>query len=277
MASTRNNNPSSASASGASGARPTRRARRGRASMPPRPSSGRARHASQRRSVGAEAPRATASAARRVARGNLARQTNLMKYAADNRLVRAVYHFTTAYKPLFIALVAVAVAIGVYFPVRDLYIAQRTESILQQQLEIRKKYNNSLSKEVKKYLSQEGIEDTARKELGMVMPGEKTITVQGLDDDGTDSDGSSSVTGTESDEDGETLKGADAADRDKTGSASAPRAIRRMIRRPPPRLRRWSAPCWKNRPGIGSCSTSCSSSTGRTAWPWCPRGRRANK
>lgn len=188
--------------------------------MPPRPSSGRARHASQRRSVGAEAPRATASAARRVARGNLARQTNLMKYAADNRLVRAVYHFTTAYKPLFIALVAVAVAIGVYFPVRDLYIAQRTESILQQQLEIRKKYNNSLSKEVKKYLSQEGIEDTARKELGMVMPGEKTITVQGLDDDGTDSDGSSSVTGTESDEDGETLKGADAADRDKTGSAS---------------------------------------------------------
>ena len=185
---------------------------------------------------------------------------NLMKYAADNRLVQAVYNFTTAYKPLFVALVVAAVIIGVYFPVRDFYIAQRTQNILQQQLDIREKYNDSLGKEVKQYLSQEGIEDAARKDLGMAMPGEKTITVEGLDKDGnpivkeaetegagdtgddsaensgdgvaggdsaTDSGGTAEGDSTkdgsakdDSTEDNGKLKGADAADKDKTGSGS---------------------------------------------------------
>ena len=185
---------------------------------------------------------------------------NLMKYAADNRLVHAVYNFTTAYKPLFITLVVAAVAIGIYFPVRDFYIAQRTQNILQQQLDIRKKYNDSLGKEVKQYLSQEGIEDAARKDLGMAMPGEKTITVEGLDEDGNpivkkaetegagdaggiDSSAGAGDSATEGDsaadsndtgegdstedsakddstEDNGKLKGADAADKNKTGSGS---------------------------------------------------------
>ena len=168
----------------ASAGKPTRRSKRSRADTPPRPMAGRASRSGARRSVGAEAPHVTAAAARRVTKASPSQQTNLMKYAADNRLVRAVYDFTTAYKPLFIALVAVAVAVGVYFPVRDFYIAQRTQNILQQQVEIRKQYNDSLGKEVKQYLSQEGIEDAARKDLGMAMPGEKTITVEGLDEDG---------------------------------------------------------------------------------------------
>ena len=176
-----------------------------------------------------------------------------MKYAADNRLVRAVYDFTTAYKPLFIALVVAAVAIGVYFPVRDFYIAQRTQSILQQQVEIRKRYNDSLGKEVKQYLSQEGIEDAARKDLGMAMPGEKTITVEGLDEDGNpivkqegvtddtasadqdaesgNAEGQKATDGAEASDSGDAddgatakkdngmLKGADAADKSKSGTA----------------------------------------------------------
>ena len=179
-----------------------------------------------------------------------------MKYAADNRLVRAVYDITTAYKPLFIALVAVAVAVGMYFPVRDFYIAQRTQNILQQQVEIRKRYNDSLGKEVKQYLSQEGIEDAARKDLGMAMPGEKTITVEGLDEDGnpvvkqegatddaaaagdgTTGDAADSGSGEAAADSAETagdddagdassakkdngmLKGADAADKSKSGTA----------------------------------------------------------
>ena len=182
-----------------------------------------------------------------------------MKYAADNRLVQAVYNFTTNSKPLFIALVAAAVAIGLYFPVRDFYVAQRTQNILQQQVEIRKRYNDSLGKEVKQYLSQEGIEDAARKDLGMAMPGEKTITVEGLDengnpvvkrqgdtdgstadgedannqdagatdsgegdanaaDDGSASDGSTDE-GAEKEDNG-MLKGADAADKSKSGTAA---------------------------------------------------------
>ena len=174
-----------------------------------------------------------------------------MKYAADNRLVQAVYTFTTASRPLFIALVVAAVAIGLYFPVRDLYIAQRTQNILQQQVEIRERYNDALGKEVKQYLSQEGIEDAARKDLGMTMPGEKTITVEGLDEDGnpivkqegsaddsatdggnagtvdsdTDEDGAAGAnqSGDESSakEDNGMLKGEDAADKSKSGTAAS--------------------------------------------------------
>ena len=47
-----------------------------------------------------------------------------------------------------------------------LYIAHRNNGILQEQLAIREKYNESLEKEVNKYLSQEGIEEAAR-EQGM--------------------------------------------------------------------------------------------------------------
>ena len=186
------------------------------------------------------------------------RQTNFMKYAADNRVVQAVYAFTTAHKPLFILLVAVAVGAGIYFPVRDLYVAQRTQNILEQQVAIRKKYNDSLGKEVDQYLSKEGIEDAARKDLGMAMPGEKTITVKGLDEegnpiveqqggedgaavsddaagtdnaedsnktpqDGDESKDAGSSTGEDADtdeKDSGKLKGADAADKSKTGSGT---------------------------------------------------------
>ncbi len=107
------------------------------------------------------------------------RQSSLMKYANDNRVVRALYDFTSGpYRAVFYVLVVAVIALGVYFPVRDLYIAHRTNGILQEQLAIREKYNESLEKEVNKYLSQEGIEEAAR-EQGMVMPGETPITVQG--------------------------------------------------------------------------------------------------
>lgn len=109
------------------------------------------------------------------------RQSSLMKYANDNRVVRALYDFTSGpYRAVFYALVAAVIAFGIYFPVRDLYIAHRTNGILQEQLAIREKYNDSLEKEVNKYLSQEGIEEAAR-EQGMVMPGETPIDVQGAD------------------------------------------------------------------------------------------------
>lgn len=109
------------------------------------------------------------------------RQSSLMKYANDNRVVRALYDFTSGpYRAAFYVLVVAVVALGVYFPVRDLYIAHRTNGILQEQLAIREKYNDSLEKEVNKYLSQEGIEEAAR-EQGMVMPGETPITVHGAD------------------------------------------------------------------------------------------------
>lgn len=130
------------------------------------------------------------------------RRTNLMKYAADNRVVRAIYDFTTgSTKPLFIALVVLVVAASLYGPVRDCYVAYRTGEVLAKQVALRESYNKSMQSEVDTLLSREGIEDAARSKLGLVMPGETKLTVTGLDDSSSsdsssDSSNSSSTSDT---------------------------------------------------------------------------------
>lgn len=108
--------------------------------------------------------------------------SGLMRYAADNRIVQAVYQFTTgSTRYLFYGLVVLAVGIGLYFPVRDLYTAYRTGDILERQLEVRNDYNEVLEDKVSRLLSTEGIEDIARENLGLVMPGEQVVTVTGVE------------------------------------------------------------------------------------------------
>lgn len=165
-----------------------------------------------------------------------------MKYAADNRAVRWLYDLTTGPKRYLVyLLIAALFGVGMYLPVRDFYIAHRTESILQEQKAIREKYNESLGKEVESLLSQEGIEDAARRDYGMVMPGEQTITVEGLDENGDpvvidknaqdegssvkEGEGSSAnqdpatAHGAASKNDEGKLKGSEAADKSKTGAS----------------------------------------------------------
>lgn len=177
---------------------------------------------------------------RRAGRGKAPQtaQQDLMRYASDNALVRWFYALTTGPKRhLFYLAVVLLVLAGIYGPIRDFYIAQRTVMILEEQTAIREEYNETLGDEVGSLMSQEGIEDTARRDLGMVMPGEQTITVEGLDDEGnpvvvdpSESDDSSQGDAAEegsdasSASDGEDsgkLKGADAADKSKTGSGAA--------------------------------------------------------
>ena len=108
--------------------------------------------------------------------------TNLLKYAADNRLVRLIYGLTSGPRLLIFVLVATLAALAaLYLPARDYYVAWRTNDILTQQLAIREKYNESLQKDVDAMFTQEGIEDAARSKLGLVQEGEKTITVTGGD------------------------------------------------------------------------------------------------
>lgn len=133
-----------------------------------------------------------------------------MRYASDNRFVRAVYTLTTGpFKFAFWGIVIVAIGFGVYFPVRDLYVAERTGDILARQLEIRQEYNDRLGSDVDDLLSEEGVKDKARKDLGLVMPGEKTLDVTGLDEgDGSDTDadegsGDSATTGEDGADEGE--------------------------------------------------------------------------
>lgn len=116
--------------------------------------------------------------------------SDFMHYANDNAVVKAIYDFTHGpQRGLFIGTVVVLVLVSLYFPVRDLYVAKRSNDILAKQVEIRQQYNDDLQKSVDKLLSEEGIKDAASEDLGLVMPGEKRIEVQGLDDD---SDSSSS-------------------------------------------------------------------------------------
>lgn len=116
--------------------------------------------------------------------------SDFMHYTNDNAVVKAIYDFTHGpQRGLFIGIVVVLVLVSLYFPVRDLYVAKRSNDILAKQVEIRQQYNDDLQKSVDKLLSEEGIKDAASEDLGLVMPGEKRIEVQGLDDD---SDSSSS-------------------------------------------------------------------------------------
>ena len=116
--------------------------------------------------------------------------SDFMHYANDNAVVKAIYDFTHGpQRGLFIGIVVVLVLVSLYFPVRDLYVAKRSNDILAKQVEIRQQYNDELQKSVDKLLSEEGIKDAATEDLGLVMPGETKIDVLGLDDD---SDASSS-------------------------------------------------------------------------------------
>lgn len=109
--------------------------------------------------------------------------SDFMRYANDNAVIKAVYDFTHgSLRPLFIGIVVALALVSLYFPVRDLYVAKRSNDILAKQVEIREQYKDEMKKDTDKWLSEEGIKDRAR-ELGMAMPGEKRIEVQGLDGD----------------------------------------------------------------------------------------------
>ena len=98
------------------------------------------------------------------------RRSNFMRYATDNRVVQTLYAITTGpWRFAFYGAVALAVAVSIYFPARDYYAAYRTGDILSRQLEVREAYNKELEAKVDKLLSTEGIEETARKKLGLVM------------------------------------------------------------------------------------------------------------
>ena len=141
------------------------------------------------RSQRGDAARATAARGNRnPARSHAGRRTNFMKYANDNRVVRAIYAITTGpQRVLFYAVIACALLAYAYGPVRDLYVSYRTGDILAKQEAIQQEYKDGLETEVESYLSEQGIEEAARKQ-GMVMPGERSITVTG---DGSSTDSSS--------------------------------------------------------------------------------------
>lgn len=169
------------------------------------------------------------SASTRRATGSRRHRSNFMRYAADNRVVQTIYAITTGpWRFAFYGVVAAAIALSVYFPVRDLYAAYRTGDILERQLAVRESYNKTLETEVNKLLSTEGIEDAARRNLGLVMPGEHAVEVIGLEDEAGDSSGSADASDASADQSGDTTgdeddasDAQDAASTDSDASGSA--------------------------------------------------------
>lgn len=70
-----------------------------------------------------------------------------MRYANDNAVVKAIYDFTHgSLRPLFIGIVVTLALVSLYFPVRDLYVAKRSNDILAKQVEIREQYRDEMKK-----------------------------------------------------------------------------------------------------------------------------------
>lgn len=154
----------------------------------------------------AASARATTARATSANTKGAPRNAGFMRYAADSRLIQTIYDLVTGpWRFAFFAAVVLVAALGIYFPVRDLYTAHRTGQILERQLEIREAYNDRLQSEVDKLLSTEGIGEIARSELGLVSPGEHAVEVIGIEDEdaqdgsggGASSDGSASGDGSE--------------------------------------------------------------------------------
>lgn len=191
------------------------RGREARAAQTVRSASGASRVADVPRASGARTSTGTAAASARERR-----RSNFMRYAADNRVIQAIYSLTTGpARFAFYGLVVLAVGIGVYFPVRDLYAAYRTGEILERQLEVRSEYNKGLENEVDSLLSKEGIELAAREKLGLVMPGEHAVKVLGAD--AAEDDSADGSDGTAADASADDSTDGSAADALSDGAASS--------------------------------------------------------
>lgn len=146
------------------GARPERADARGARSS--RPADGRAEDARrqapsarERAAAGAEAARDTAASAR---------------------------DFAVRHKRLWVALAIVfALVAALYGPAQQYYTSVRRSQDLQTKYAALKSQNSDLSSDVKTLMTKSGIEDQARKN-GYVYPGEKSVKVKGLKEDGKD-------------------------------------------------------------------------------------------
>lgn len=92
--------------------------------------------------------------------------------------------------PLLIAAVVIGLLFSMYGPLQTYYQAWRAGDALRAQLEEYNESNDQARSDISALQTEEGIKDVARKR-GYVEEGETKVVVEGLDDSGSDSDGSS--------------------------------------------------------------------------------------
>lgn len=94
--------------------------------------------------------------------------------------------FAVRHKRLWVALAIVfALVAALYGPAQQYYTSVRRSQDLQTKYAALKSQNSDLSSDVKTLMTKSGIEDQARKN-GYVCPGEKSVKVKGLKEDGKD-------------------------------------------------------------------------------------------
>ena len=114
-----------------------------------------------------------------------ARGQDLMRYAQDSPFVRKFYALVTGpHKMTFFLSFLLLCLVGIYFPIRDVYVAVRTQQDLTVLIQTQLAENDEAQAKVDGLMSQEGIEDIAREEFGLVMPGETAGVVVGVDEEG---------------------------------------------------------------------------------------------
>lgn len=80
---------------------------------------------------------------------------------------------------LVVSILALLLA-AMYFPAKHFYIAKRTQERLQQEYELNIAHNAQLREDLEKLQTPEGIEDEARKHMGLVREGEHAVSVTGI-------------------------------------------------------------------------------------------------
>ncbi len=72
----------------------------------------------------------------------------------------------------------ILIMVAVYVPAKNLYIAKRAQERLEMEYLLNLQHNAALRERVENLQTNEGIEDEARKNLGLVMPGETSVKIE---------------------------------------------------------------------------------------------------
>ena len=100
-----------------------------------------------------------------------------MRHAVDHeRVWRHALVAVTTLASVFVTIIML------YFPAQDLYLALRQNERLSDELAQNTARNAQMQARVDSLQTAEGIQDEAHRAFGLVMPGEESITVQGLDE-----------------------------------------------------------------------------------------------
>lgn len=122
---------------------------------------------------------------RQVARAERQARARAEKEATkEQRRARRRVRLAQTLVSLAASIVVMGISIGMlYFPAQEFYLAIRENERLAEELAANEARNEQMQTRIDNLQTAEGIEDEARARFGLVMPGESTATVVGLDDD----------------------------------------------------------------------------------------------